>query len=29
MGGYFGFNRLDLQTMTHTAQPEAGLTFRF
>jgi len=25
----FGFRRLDLQTKTHTAQPEAGLTFRF
>jgi outer membrane immunogenic protein len=25
----FGFSKLDLKTMTHTAQPEAGLTFRF
>lgn len=25
----FGFSRLDLDNWTHTAQPEAGLTFRF
>lgn len=25
----FGFSRLDLDSWTHTAQPEAGLTFRF
>jgi Outer membrane protein beta-barrel domain len=25
----FGFRRLDVNSWTHTAQPEAGLTFRF